>query len=158
MLTRKQWNDKDAIRFWKKVQPFRTNEECWIWMAGVCSFGYGRFSHRYFTSAHRYSYYLHKDRNLVNTPEKHVLHTCDNSLCVNPNHLYLGDNFDNSRDRETRRRCKKTYKLTIEQVIEIKKFYTEGKYNQKQLSDMYGVSDSYIARLVAGRTHKHHNV
>ena len=32
--------------------------------------------------------------------KKHALHTCNNRLCVNPWHLYWGDDADNQRDRQ----------------------------------------------------------
>lgn len=34
-----------------------------------------------------------------------MLHTCDNKRCVNPNHLYLGSQQDNMRDRFARGRA-----------------------------------------------------
>lgn len=33
-----------------------------------------------------------------------VLHTCDNNKCVNPEHLYIGSQLDNIRDRVDRGR------------------------------------------------------
>jgi hypothetical protein len=33
-----------------------------------------------------------------------VLHTCDNPICFNPAHLYLGTNDDNIEDKVTRER------------------------------------------------------
>lgn len=35
---------------------------------------------------------------------QHVLHSCDNRLCANPTHLYLGTVQQNARDRQARGR------------------------------------------------------
>lgn len=50
---------------------------------------------------HRYTYQLFKgnfDEELI------VRHTCDNNLCINPEHLILGTDDDNVRDRVERNR------------------------------------------------------
>jgi hypothetical protein len=42
--------------------------------------------------------------NVQLTPDKFVCHHCDNILCVNPDHLYLGDKFTNAQDKLKRGR------------------------------------------------------
>lgn len=80
-------------RFFQKVDK---SGECWLWVGALNTKGYGSFSFKgRRLGAHRFSYKLHKGE----IPEgMFVCHSCDVPNCVNPDHLWLGDNSDNMRD------------------------------------------------------------
>lgn len=88
-----------ADRFWEKVDKAT---ECWEWRAGTNHHGYGWFKGPDgAVLAHRFAW------ELINGPIRDgfwVLHHCDNRLCVNPEHLYLGDNQQNVDDKMRRGR------------------------------------------------------
>lgn len=96
-------------RFWSKVAKA---EGCWRWTAATED-GYGRFAlSRRNERAHRVAWILaHGDPG-----ELHVLHKCDNRLCVNPEHLFLGTNADNVADREAKGRNKPPPRCAHEQL------------------------------------------
>jgi hypothetical protein len=78
---------------------------CWLWIGAVGRDLYGNIrvgSGRGMVGAHRVSWELH---NGEIERGKQVLHHCDNRLCVNPGHLYLGDHFDNMHDKVERGRA-----------------------------------------------------
>lgn len=52
-------------------------------------------------SSHRVAYELYRG---AIPPGMHVLHRCDMPCCVNPEHLFLGSNADNVRDRVAKNR------------------------------------------------------
>ena len=82
-------------RFWALVDK---SGDCWLWLGWKDQYGYGRIGKERSDRkelTHRYSAMLHfPDFD----PSMYVLHTCDNPSCVNPDHLFLGDQFANMQD------------------------------------------------------------
>ena len=79
--------------FWKKVDV-KSETECWNWKGH--SQRYGRLIYqREEIKAHRLAYrltYGKFDDSLC------ILHPCDNPLCCNPKHLFIGTQDDNMKD------------------------------------------------------------
>lgn len=87
-----------------------------------------------------------------------VCHTCDNRLCVNPAHLFLGSATDNNRDRAKKgrsgiRRGEKNHgaKLTDASAREIAALYGMGNIKQSDLARRYGVSQATVSKIVLGQ-------
>lgn len=80
-------------RFWQKVSA-DPNGGCWNWLAAK-SKGYGVFIlKRERHLAHRLIFSIaERDPGAF-----FVLHRCDNPACINPDHLFLGDQVANMRD------------------------------------------------------------
>lgn len=112
-------------RFWPKVDK-RGPHECWPWKAGTTK-GYGTlgvhpsdgFSRRQMY-AHRLSWQF---ANGISVPAGMlVCHSCDNPLCCNPRHLWIGTIGDNNRDMNAKKRsvyarlthCKRGHEYTPE--------------------------------------------
>lgn len=75
---------------------------CWIWIGEIRKDGYGEIlAYKTRVTAHRFSYSFYKGE----IPEGLcVCHTCDNPLCVNPEHLWLGTVKENMEDRNKKGR------------------------------------------------------
>jgi len=106
------------------------NSGCWLWLGaptkkkngyGVVCGGTAKYGTYWHVPAHRYSYMVFRGP----IPEGMcVLHKCDNGLCVNPDHLWIGTQKDNMHDcvRKGRFRggnagithCKRGHKFTEE--------------------------------------------
>lgn len=90
-------------RFWGNTHK---TDNCWLWKGstrGRHPLMYGiLWDGNKHLGAHRFSYEIH------NGPiplDYSVCHTCDNPLCVNPSHLFLGTHTDNMRDKLAKNRC-----------------------------------------------------
>ncbi len=116
------WRDKHLSRFEKKIDK---SGHCWKWIGAKNGSGYGMFyidlkAHR----AHRISWMLTNMKNIDGG--KFVCHSCDNPICVNPKHLWLGSNLDNQRDcklkgrhslpplKKKRSHCKYGHRFTLQ--------------------------------------------
>lgn len=110
---------------------------CWEWTGTINKGGYGIIGvNAKQCYAHRFSYAHFKG----DLPEGfHVCHHCDNTRCVNPEHLFHGTSSDNARDREKKGRGAKPYtqKLTEEDV----RYIRQSKETDNELAQKFGVRE-----------------
>lgn len=138
--------------------PFAAPDCCWIWLGsskrgkGYAGFWLGDKN----IKASRFSFYIYNGF-LYNQ----VCHTCDNRLCVNPEHLFLGSNQDNVTDKMNKNRYKilsgelnGAAILTQEKVKQIRELKLKG-ITITDLSKLFGVKQSTIYSVVNKNRWKH---
>jgi hypothetical protein len=86
---------------------------------------------------------------------QHILHSCDNGLCVNPKHLSVGTHTDNMRDASAKGRLHQVprpsrQKITDAQAIELMVRYRDGE-SSTALALEYGVTKTLVSNLVNGK-------
>lgn len=108
--------------------------------------------------AHRVAYELY----VGEIPDSlHVLHTCDNTLCVNPGHLFLGTHADNMRDKKEKGRASRAHlgkrgeeapnwKLTDKQTALIKMMRNHG-YWLKDIAREFDCSEATVCNIFRGK-------
>ena len=141
-------------RFWQRVEK---SEGCWIWTAHIGTDGYGTISVGASpVKAHRLSWIIHFG---AVEPGMCVCHTCDNKICVRPDHLFLGTIQDNTADRDAKgRQCRgerhPDAKLTEEQVRLIRLRYRRGcpVDGVRPLAREFGLCRSSMRAVVSRET------
>jgi hypothetical protein len=135
--------------FWSRVEK---TDGCWLWQGKPGTHGYGTISIRNTPHlTHRVSYEIAHGSGSADG--FFVLHKCDNRLCVNPDHLFLGDHQANMDDMYAKNRAAVgakhgMSKLTDEDVREIRRRYATEKISQRELGQEYGVRYSTIGHIV----------
>lgn len=148
----------DMRRFWQYVDK---SAECWRW-TGATNRKYGHFSIRHERIyAHRFVYEVF----FGTVPGGlFVCHHCDNPLCVNPSHLFVGSPKDNSRDMASKGRAglqrhperargenNGRAKLGNSDIQRIREYRAGGK-TQIQIARLLGVSRSAVSHVLNGHT------
>jgi hypothetical protein len=142
------------------LENIKIEGDCWIWQRGIfVKDGYGQTQinkKKYRT--HRLSYLVF---NNIDPGKMYVCHTCDNRLCVNPKHLWLGTAKENTKDsiekgRSALLKGEDSYSsfLTEKEVKEIKELFKKGVF-QKEIALLYGVTQSNISCIFSGKSWSH---
>jgi hypothetical protein len=141
----------------KLMRQVAKSDGCWDFLGLRTAKGYGRlFCRGRMCLAHRVAYEVFKGE----IPDGlGVLHKCDNPPCTNPDHLFLGTNGDNNRDKATKGRSLRgeshlMSKLTEQQVMAI---YADARPYAEIVAD-YGVSKSHISCIKSGKVWAHLNL
>ena len=148
------------LLFWSHVDK---SGECWLWTGAqsldrnVPNYGCFRMDKKT-VRAHRASWVI---SNGPIPDHLCVLHKCDNTLCVRPDHLFLGTHQDNMDDMAQKGRVitlmvsganHPNAKLTECQIQEIR---AKGEYmTRTAIAKEYGVSQPHICLILAGKTWK----
>jgi len=162
MKKKRLWRSTPEQRFWHYTEKGR-NDSCWIWTGTKHSAqpGYGVIvigptgTNRPSTMAHRFSWTLH----FGEIPNGMLIcHKCDNPLCVNPKHLFLGTFKDNMNDRNSKNRQAHDSrhgraKVTAEQVVAIRSTPIK-RGSISELSRVYGIARSAIRAILSFKTWK----
>ena len=130
------------------VSKIIQSDDCWEWIGARSKQGYGDI---FLRGKHRKAHRVFYETFVSSIPDGKILcHKCDNPICVNPNHMFIGTCLDNVMDCISKGR-KKT-KLSEADVVEIRE--NKSGLTRKQLSEQYGVTDREIYRIMKQITWK----
>jgi hypothetical protein len=149
-------------RFWSKVNIVYNLDgtpdfnKCMVRLCGLSIYGYSRiwFNSKRWLS-HRFVYtcfYGNIPQDLL------VCHTCDNHPCVNPHHLWIGTNQQNTYDRVLKDRSAKGERngfskledLDIHIIRKLLPIHT-----RQEIADIFNVSKAAIFRIQNKTTWNH---
>jgi len=97
------FTSQDLERFWAKVDLWFgiTDEDCWEWKAFLNAASRGKF---WINGRDHFSARVAFAIRNGTLPSGLACHTCDNPRCVNPSHLYDGNEKTNRQDAIARGR------------------------------------------------------
>ena len=153
ILSECEITDKFRKRFWAKVNRSMGVDECWPWLASTGFRNYGKFKiNDTYVTAHRVAYFLAFgpfDESL------NVNHKCDNPVCCNPYHLYVGTQADNNTDvikrhRYDMRRCGHPLFTDVGTIQEIRQLHSQ-KVSMREIAKRYNCSSIPISNIIHRR-------
>lgn len=135
-------------------------DECWPWKRSANSMGYGQIQvHKGMRLAHRVSWAFANKRDIPRSVV--ICHRCDNPICVNPRHLFSGNQQANIQDAMEKGRSSPPPRhvginhpactLTVAQVLEIR----AAVGGPTEIAKRLGVTANQVKSIRARRTWKH---
>lgn len=149
--------EKHIKRFWGHVEKL---DSCWEWRGSLNAYGYGRLGitvdgvkMRY--PSHRLSWAIHYG---IIPDGMFVCHKCDNRMCVNPEHLFIGTQVENMHDMVKKNRQSKgeghgRSKATIKNVIAIRRMRKDG-YSFSEIARKFSLSIKGVWLIATGEKWK----
>lgn len=133
---------------------------CWLWASGKDSSGYGMFWYSGRSQrAHRASWLIFKGPIPAG---KKVLHKCDVPGCVNPEHLFIGTEQDNTDDM--RRKGRDRYDANPPRgerqgasklsALDVQKIRDDPRKNAV-IALEFGLNQCHVSRLKSGKRWQH---
>ena len=140
--------------FWSLVNLNLIKTSCWNWIGQKGKTGYGRFKigkSKY--SSNRVAYAIAYGYVPL---DKFVCHSCDNPLCVRPDHLFLGTATENAHDRTKKNRTAKGSNAggSILKEEQVKKILKDTR-SQSVIAKEYGVAKSTIGKIKSKKNWSH---
>lgn len=139
------------IRRWIDTGKLIITDDCWLWEGAKNSDGYAAIAWEgnYNGKGHRIMFSLYNPN--IDIEGKVIRHTCDNPLCMRPDHLLVGNPYDNVMDMHKRGRGW-TNKVNPDIVRMIRDLWATGKYTQKEIGERFGVNYRTVSYIVNRRT------
>jgi len=150
LLSREQLQEKFHARY------AVTDSGCWEWVRGKSSSGYGQiWDGLKQRGSHTVSYELH----IGKIPSGlFVCHQCDNKICVNPEHLFLGTCKENAEDMVRKgKQARPHLKLKDADVLaiwEMKRRFPSIRGLGTFLARWFSVRDTAINNVLKGRNRR----
>lgn len=152
------------LRFWSRVDKNGSMHptepdlgQCWEWQGCTNGRSYGQYRlGKKCWGTHRYAWTI----TFGEIPDGlGVLHNCDNPSCVNPEHLFLGTQLDNMKDRDNKSRQPRgerlgTSKLTDEDVRYIR-WQLDAGLSPYRIAKTSKVTSATIYSIKKGETWTH---